>query len=123
MKKALWIFLAVGIALAGAWGYGELVRRENDTGQPLRLLAIAEEQSLSLSFSRRGRLTTRVPEEGEAIANGQEVARIEVHRELARPAQVEALHEARVELFEPRQPLGVEAGQGPTPATRLSRHH
>ena len=67
MKKALWVVLAVGIALAGAWGYGELVRRENDTGQPLRLLAIAEEQSLALSFSRRGRLTTRVPEEGEAI--------------------------------------------------------
>ena len=77
MKRVLWIFLAVGIALAGAWCYGELVRRENDTGQPLRLLAIAEEQSLALSFSRRGRLTTPVPEEGEAIASGQEVARIE----------------------------------------------
>ncbi len=71
------MFLAVGIALAGAWGYGELVRRENDTGQPLRLLAIAEEQSLALSFSRKGRLTTRVPEEGETIGAGQEVARIE----------------------------------------------
>jgi HlyD family secretion protein len=77
VKKALWVIVSVGIALAGAWGYGELVRRENDTGQPLRLLAIAEEQSLSLSFSRRGRLTTRVPEEGEAIAAGQEVARVE----------------------------------------------
>src|SRR4029079_894169 len=77
VKKALWEVLAVGIALAGAWGYGELVRRENDQGQPVRLLAIAEEQSLALSFSRRGRLTTRVPEEGEAIASGAEVARIE----------------------------------------------
>lgn len=77
VKKALWVFLAVGIALAGAWGYGELVRRENDTGAPLRLLAVAEEQSLSLSFSRKGRLTTQVPEEGETIAAGQEVARIE----------------------------------------------
>jgi biotin carboxyl carrier protein len=77
VKKALWVVLAVGIALAGAWGYGELVRRENDSGQPVRLLAIAEEQSLALSFSRRGRLTTRVPEEGEAIASGAEVARIE----------------------------------------------
>ena len=53
VKKALWVFLAVGIALAGAWGYGELVRRENDTGAPLRLLAVAEEQSLALSFSRK----------------------------------------------------------------------
>jgi multidrug resistance efflux pump len=77
VKRVLWIILAVGIAAAGAWGYGELVRRENDTGQPLRLLAVAEEQSLELSFSRRGRLTTRVPEEGETIALGQEVARIE----------------------------------------------
>jgi multidrug resistance efflux pump len=77
VKKALWVVLAVGIALAGAWGYGELVRHENDAGQPVRLLAIAEEQSLALSFSRRGRLTTRVPEEGEPIAKGDEVARIE----------------------------------------------
>jgi hypothetical protein len=43
----------------------------------LRLLAIAEEQSLTVSFSRRGRLTTRIPEEGETLAAGQEVARIE----------------------------------------------
>ncbi len=77
MKKALWVVLAVGIALAGAWGYGELVRRENDPGEPVRLLAVAEEQSLALSFSRKGRLTTRVPEEGEPISAGQEVARIE----------------------------------------------
>jgi hypothetical protein len=77
VKKALWVVLAVGIALAGAWGYAELVRRENDSGQPVRLLAIAEEQSLALSFSRRGRLTTRVPEEGETIVSGAEVARIE----------------------------------------------
>ena len=77
MKKALWVVLAVGIALAGAWGYGELVRHENDAGQPVRLLAIAEEQSLALSFSRRGRLTTRVPEEGEPIEKGSKVAAIE----------------------------------------------
>ncbi len=77
VKRVLWIILAIGIAVAGAWGYGELVRRENDSGQPLRLLAVAEEQSLELSFSRQGRLTTRVPDEGETIAAGQEVARIE----------------------------------------------
>ena len=77
MKKALWVVLAVGLALAGAWGYGELVRHENDAGQPIRLLAIAEEQSLALSFSRRGRITTRVPEEGESIDKGAEVSRIE----------------------------------------------
>lgn len=77
VKRVLWILLAIAVAVAGAWGYGELVRRENDSGQPLRLLAIAEEQSLAVSFSRRGRLTTRVPEEGETITAGQEVARIE----------------------------------------------
>jgi HlyD family secretion protein len=107
VKKALWVVLAVGIALAGAWGYGELVRRENDTGQPLRLLAIAEEQSLALSFSRRGRLTTRVPEEGETVAAGQEVARIEepglsedatdIQRQIA---QVEARDRTRLEEIE-----------------------
>ena len=77
MKKTLWVVLAVGVALVGAWGYGELVRRENDSGQPLRLLAIAEEQSLALSFSRRGRLTTRVPEEGEPIRAGRKSPDIE----------------------------------------------
>jgi len=77
VKKALWVVLAVGIALAGAWGYGELVRRENDSGEPVRLLAIAEEQSLALSFSRKGRLTTRIPDEGEAVTAGEEVARLE----------------------------------------------
>jgi multidrug resistance efflux pump len=107
VKKVLWIFLAVGIALAGAWGYGELVRRENDTGQPLRLLAIAEEQSLAVSFSRRGRLTTRVPEEGEAIATGQEVARIEepglaedAHDIERQISQVEARNATRLEEIE-----------------------
>lgn len=107
MKKVLWVVLAVGIALAGAWGYGELVRHENDTGQPIQLLAVAEEQSLSLSFSRKGRLTTRVPEEGEAIAKGQEVARIEepglaedatdIERQIS---QVQARDRARLQEIE-----------------------
>jgi HlyD family secretion protein len=77
MKKALWVGVAVAIAVAGAWGYGELVREENDTPRQVRLLAIAEEQSLDLSFSRSGRLVTRVPEEGEMIAAGAIVARIQ----------------------------------------------
>ena len=107
VKRVLWIIFAVGIAAAGAWGYGELVRRENDTGQPLRLLAVAEEQSLALSFSRRGRLTSRVPEEGEAIGVGAEVARIEepglsedatdVERQIA---QVKARDATRLEEIE-----------------------
>ncbi len=69
--------MAIAIAVAGAWGYGALVRQENDTGQPVRLLAIAEEQSLALSFSRSGRLVARVPDEGEAIKAGEIVSRIE----------------------------------------------
>lgn len=77
MKKAIWVGVAIGIAVAGAWMYGALVRQENDTGQPVRLLAVAEEQSLAFSFSRSGRLVTRVPEEGEAVRAGEIVARIE----------------------------------------------
>ena len=77
MKRVLWVGVAVAIAAAGAWGYGALVRQENDAGSRVRLLAIAEEQSLDLSFSRSGRLITRVPEEGELIAVGAVVARIE----------------------------------------------
>ncbi len=77
MKKVLWVGVAVAIAVAGAWGYGALVRQENDVGGSVRLPAIAEEQSLDLSFSRSGRLVTRVPEEGESIAAGAVVARIE----------------------------------------------
>src|SRR6185295_11941350 len=77
MKKGIWVAVAVLIAAAGAWGYGALVRQENDDGRRVQLLAIAEEQHLDLSFSRSGRLVTRVPEEGEAVKAGSVVARIE----------------------------------------------
>jgi len=77
MKKGIWVAVAVAIAVAGAWGYGALVRQENDDGRRVQLLAIAEEQRLDLSFSRSGRLVTRVPEEGEAVKSGSLVARIE----------------------------------------------
>jgi multidrug resistance efflux pump len=77
MKRGIWVAVAVAIAVAGAWGYGALVRQENDDGRRVQLLAIAEEQRLDLSFSRSGRLVTRVPEEGEALAAGSLVARIE----------------------------------------------
>jgi HlyD family secretion protein len=77
MKRGIWVAVAVAIAVAGAWGYGALVRQENDDGRRVQLLAIAEEQRLDLSFSRSGRLVTRVPEEGEAVKSGSLVARIE----------------------------------------------
>jgi multidrug resistance efflux pump len=77
MKKVFWILVAVAIALAGAWGYGALVRQEDDSAPNVRLLAIAEEQALDLSFARSGRLVTRVPDEGESIVKGSIVARIE----------------------------------------------
>ncbi|HYR46082.1 MAG TPA: efflux RND transporter periplasmic adaptor subunit [Thermoanaerobaculia bacterium] len=76
MKRAIWVAVAVVIAVAGAWGYGALVRQENDDGRRVQLLAIAEEQRLDLSFSRSGRLVTRVPEEGESVKAGALVAKI-----------------------------------------------
>src|SRR5690349_5334156 len=77
MKRMAWVGVAVAIAVAGAWGYGELVRQENDTGARVRLLATAEDQTLDLSFSRSGRVISRVPDEGEAVSPGDVVARIE----------------------------------------------
>jgi multidrug resistance efflux pump len=77
MKKAVWVGVAIAIAVAGTWGYGALARREDDSGRPVRLLAIAEEQSLALSFSRSGRLISPVPDEGETVKGGDTVARIE----------------------------------------------
>jgi membrane fusion protein YbhG len=77
MKKAVWVGVAIAIAVAGTWGYGALARREDDSGRPVRLLAIAEEQSLALSFSRSGRLVSSVPEEGESVTKGSTVTRIE----------------------------------------------
>ncbi|HEX9148339.1 MAG TPA: hypothetical protein VF958_04175, partial [Thermoanaerobaculia bacterium] len=70
MKKAVWVGVAIAIAVAGTWGYGALARREDDSGRPVRLLAIAEEQSLALSFSRSGRLISPVPDEGETVKKG-----------------------------------------------------
>jgi multidrug resistance efflux pump len=77
MKKLVWICVAAAIAAAGAWGYGALIRRENDSAKRIQLLAVAEEQSVTLSFSRNGRLVTRVPEEGETVRAKEVVARIE----------------------------------------------
>jgi HlyD family secretion protein len=77
MKRAVWVGVAIAIAVAGTWGYGALARREDDSGRPVRLLAIAEEQSLALSFSRSGRLVRPVPDEGETVKAGDTVTRIE----------------------------------------------
>ena len=77
MKKVLWLAVAAGIAAAGAWVYAALARQENDDGRLVRLLAIAEEKRLELSFTRSGRIVTRVPEEGESVKAGDTVARIE----------------------------------------------
>jgi multidrug resistance efflux pump len=77
MRRAAWVGVAIVIAAAGAWGYGALVRQENDSGLRVRLLAIAEDQTLDLSLSRSGRILTRVPDEGEAVAKEDVVARIE----------------------------------------------
>jgi HlyD family secretion protein len=77
MKKAIWVGVAIAIAVAGTWGFGALARREDDSGRPVRLLAIAEEQSLALSFSRSGRLISPVPDEGEIVKRGDTIARIE----------------------------------------------
>src|ERR1700682_6745236 len=76
MKKGIWVGVALAIGVAGAWGYGALVRQENDDGRKLRLLALAEEQRLDLSFSRSGRLVSRIPDEGEAVRAGSVVARL-----------------------------------------------
>lgn len=77
MKKLVWILVALAIAAGGAWLYGMLVRQEDDPGGTVRLLAVAEEQRLDLSFSRSGRIVARVPDEGEVIHAGDIVTRIE----------------------------------------------
>ncbi|MGE5275808.1 MAG: HlyD family secretion protein [Acidobacteriota bacterium] len=77
MRRAAWVGVAIVIAVAGAWGYGALVRQEDDSGLRVRLLAIAEDQTLDLSLSRAGRILTRVPDEGEAVARADVVARVE----------------------------------------------
>jgi HlyD family secretion protein len=77
MKRVAWVGVAIALAVAGAWGYGALVRQENDSGARVRLLAIAEDQTLDLSSSRSGRIVTHVPDEGEAVAAGDVVAKVE----------------------------------------------
>src|ERR1700694_6146903 len=76
MKKGIWVGVALAIGVAGAWGYGALVRQENDDGRKVRLLSLAEEQRLDLSFSRSGRLVSRIPDEGETVSAGSVVARL-----------------------------------------------
>src|SRR5712692_233581 len=125
MKKALWVGVAIVIAAAGAWLYGALAREEDDTTRPVRLLAIAEVQTLDLSFSRSGRLVTGVPEEGEMIAAGAVVARIEqpgLSQDAAdlerQRAQVRARDQARLEDI---QKLRADLAQVEADERRLSR--
>ena len=88
MKRAIWIAVAVVIAVAGAWGYGALVRQENDDGRRVQLLAIAEEQRLDLSFSRSGRLVTRVVAE---FVGAQPAASVGRFLDSLAPSQAEIL--------------------------------
>ena len=125
MRKALWVAVAVAIAAAGAWVYGALMREENDTSGAVRLLAIAEEQTLDLSSSRSGRIVTGVPEEGETVSAGAVVARIEEPglsedaADLERQrAQVRARDQTRLEDI---QKLRAELAQVESDERRLSR--
>jgi multidrug resistance efflux pump len=77
MKKLVWIVVAIALAAGGAWLYGMLVRQEDDPGGTVRLLAVAEEQRLDLSFSRSGRIVAKVPDEGETVRAGDVVTSIE----------------------------------------------
>ncbi len=137
MKRGIWVAVAVAIAAAGAWGYGALVRQENDDGRRVQLLAIAEEQRLDLSFSRSGRLVTRVPEEGEAVVAGSLVARIEepglsedasdlerqrdqlAAQERSRVQQVEQLQAQHAQAMSEEKRMSRLASEGLAPAADL----
>ena len=137
MKRGIWVALAVAVAVAGAWGYGALMRQENDDGRRVQLLAIAEEQHMDLSFSRSGRLVTRVPEEGEAVTAGSLVARIEEAglsedasdlerqrdqvsaQEQARREQVAQLQAQRAQTVSEEKRMARLASEGVAPAADL----
>jgi HlyD family secretion protein len=137
MKKGIWLAVALAIGVAGAWGYGALVRQENDDGRKVRLLALAEEQRLDVSFSRSGRLTTRVPEEGETVRAGTIVARIEepglaedaadlerqggqiIARENARQQEVARLQAQLAQTRSEARRLSRLVGEGISPAADL----
>jgi len=142
MKRVAWVGVAIAIAVAGAWGYGALVRQENDSGARVRLLAIAEDQTLDLAFSRAGRVVTHVPDEGETIAAGDLVARVEQPglaedaadfqrqraelqaRELTRRQNVEKAKAELAQIVSDEKRLSRLVGEGIAPAADLeSLHH
>jgi multidrug resistance efflux pump len=137
MKRVAWVGVAIAVAVAGAWGYGALVRQENDSGARVRLLAIAEDQTLDLSFSRAGRVVTRVPDEGESIAVGDLVARVDQPglaedaadfqrqraelqaRELTRVQNVEKAKAELAQITSDEKRLSRLVGEGIAPAADL----
>jgi multidrug resistance efflux pump len=142
MKRVAWVGVAIAVAVAGAWGYGALVRQENDSGARVRLLAIAEDQTLDLAFSRAGRVVTHVPDEGEPIAAGDLVARVEQPglaedaadfqrqraelqaRELTRLQNVEKAKAELAQIVSDEKRLSRLVGEGIAPAADLeSLHH
>ncbi|HTO77435.1 MAG TPA: efflux RND transporter periplasmic adaptor subunit, partial [Thermoanaerobaculia bacterium] len=142
MRRVAWVGVAIAVAVAGAWGYGALVRQENDSGVRVRLLAIAEDQTLDLAFSRAGRVITRVPDEGETIAAGDLVARVEQPglaedaadfqrqraelqaRELTRRQNVEKAKAELAQIMSDEKRLSRLVGEGIAPAADLeSLHH
>jgi HlyD family secretion protein len=142
MKRVAWVGVAIAIAVAGAWGYGALVRQENDSGTRVRLLAIAEDQTLDLSLSRAGRVVSRIPDEGESVAAGDVVARVEqpglaedaadyqrqraelVARELTRRQNVEKAKAELAQITSDEKRVGRLVREGIAPAADLeSLHH
>ena len=142
MKRVAWVGVAIAVAVAGAWGYGALVRQENDSGARVRLLAIAEDQTLDLAFSRAGRVVTHVPDEGETIAAGDLVARVDQPglaedatdfqrqraelqaRELTRRQNVEKAKAELAQIVSDEKRLSRLVGEGIAPAADLeSLHH
>ncbi|HEY7113502.1 MAG TPA: efflux RND transporter periplasmic adaptor subunit [Thermoanaerobaculia bacterium] len=137
MKRVAWVGVAIAVAVAGAWGYGALVRQENDSGARVRLLAIAEDQTLDLAFSRAGRVVTHVPDEGESVATGDLVARVEQPglaedatdyqrqraelqaRELTRRQNVEKAKAELAQIVSDEKRLSRLVGEGIAPAADL----
>lgn len=99
MKRVGLLVLILGAASAGAGGYAWWINRgAEDEQASLTLFGNVEIRDADLAFNGEGHITEVLVEEGDNVAAGQVLARLDIQRLLANQARIDAEIEAQSEV-------------------------